>query len=106
VFSVILVIYFNIVFAFKGYFNKFNVLPIIRNLNRKESKKNILNLWYNRKQKFLKVQNASEYRQLEAAWCVTPSFALMSLGNPTFGLIFSLDSTMDPVVTLQVIGHQ
>jgi hypothetical protein len=30
----------------------------------------------------------------------------MSIGNPTFGLIFSLDSTMDPAVTLQVTGHQ
>jgi len=75
-------------------------------LNKKKNKKNVLNLWYDKKQKFLRVQNASEYRQLEAAWCVTPSFALMSIGNPTFGLIFSLDSTMDPVVTLQVIGHQ
>jgi len=104
--SSIIRLYFNAVFAFKDYFNKFNVLPIISNLNKKENKKNILNLWYDRKQKFLRVQNASEYRQLEAAWCVTPSFALMSIGNPTFGLIFSLDSTMDPVVTLQIIGHQ
>jgi len=99
-------LYFNDVFALKDYFNKFNVLPIISNLNKKKNKKNVLNLWYDKKQKFLRVQNASEYRQLEAAWCVTPSFALMSIGNPTFGLIFSLDSTMDPVVTLQVIGHQ
>ena len=99
-------LYFNIVFMFKDYFNKLSVLSIVYNLNKKENKDNILNLWYDKKQKFLRVQNASEYRQLEAAWCVTPSFALMSIGNPTFGLIFSLDSTMDPVVTLQVIGHQ
>jgi hypothetical protein len=44
VFNVILVIYFNIVFAFKGYFNKSNILSIISNLNKKENKKNILNL--------------------------------------------------------------
>jgi len=37
-------IYFNIVFALKDYFNKLNLLPIISNLNKKENKKNVLNL--------------------------------------------------------------
>jgi len=35
-----------------------------------------------------------------------PSLALISIGNPTFGLIFSLDPAIDPEITLKVIGHQ
>jgi heme/copper-type cytochrome/quinol oxidase subunit 2 len=99
--------FLSVFFIFYELFKRTNMIPFISSINLKSNKKNILNFWYNkRKKKFLDIQAISEYRTLETAWCVTPSFALMSIGNPTFGLIFSLDSTMDPAVTLQVTGHQ
>lgn len=99
--------FLRVFFIFYEMYKRTNMIPFISSINLKDSGKNILNFWYNRKKKkFLDVQSVSEYRTLEAAWCITPSIALMSIGNPTFGLIFSLDSTLDPAVTLQVIGHQ
>lgn len=107
VYNFYLKFFLSVFFIFFDFFKRTNMIPFISSVNLKNNKKGILNFWYsNRKKKFLHVQSVNEYRTLESAWCVTPSVALMSIGNPTFGLIFSLDSTMDPAVTLQVTGHQ
>jgi len=64
-------------------------------------------MWYGKKRaEFLTIQNITEYKKLELWWCALPSLALISIGNPTFGLIFSLDPAIDPEITLKVIGHQ
>jgi heme/copper-type cytochrome/quinol oxidase subunit 2 len=66
-----------------------------------------LNLWYNKNgYSFLSVSDISEYRYLEVIWCLLPIGSLLLISIPTFSLIFSLDSCVDPVYTVKVIGRQ
>jgi len=66
-----------------------------------------LNLWYNKNvYKFMSVSDISEYRYLEVIWCLLPIGSLLLISIPTFSLIFSLDSSVDPVYTIKVIGRQ
>jgi len=66
-----------------------------------------LNLWYNKNSyKYLSVSDISEYRYLEVIWCLLPIGSLLLISIPTFSLIFSLDSSVDPVYTIKVIGRQ
>lgn len=65
------------------------------------------NLWYNKNgYSFLSVSDISEYRYLEVVWCLLPIGSLLLISIPTFSLIFSLDSCVDPVYTIKVIGRQ
>jgi heme/copper-type cytochrome/quinol oxidase subunit 2 len=109
--SKILVNIFNLgldmFFLFFNLLDRVIFVNFFRNIIIKISKSNLLNMWYGRKKaEFLTIQNLSEYKRLELAWCALPSIALISIGNPTFGLIFALDPAIDPEVTLKVIGHQ
>ena len=98
---------FVIFFIFYDYIDKNLFINFFRNLLLKISNSNILNMWYGKKRaEFLTIQNLSEYKKLELLWCALPSIALISIGNPTFGLIFALDPAIDPEITLKVIGHQ
>jgi cytochrome c oxidase subunit 2 len=66
-----------------------------------------LNLWYNKDNyAFLSVSDISEYRSLEVVWCLLPICSLLLISIPTFSLIFSLDSCVDPIYTIKVIGRQ
>ena len=66
-----------------------------------------LNLWYNKNSySFLSVSEISEYRYLEVIWCLLPIGSLLLISIPTFSLIFSLDSCVDPIYTIKVIGRQ
>jgi len=43
---------------------------------------------------------------LEIIWTITPSFILMAIAIPSFGLLYMIDEVVDPELTLKVIGHQ
>jgi cytochrome c oxidase subunit 2 len=43
---------------------------------------------------------------LEIVWTIIPAFVLVLLAVPSFALLYSLDETIDPSVTLKVVGHQ
>lgn len=109
--SPILSRFFNYSFVFffmiYDFIDKILFINFFRNFLLKISNSNILNMWYGKKRaEFLTIQNLSEYKRLELLWCALPSIALISIGNPTFGLIFALDPAIDPEITLKVIGHQ
>lgn len=109
--SPILSRFFNYSFVFffiiYDFIDKILFINFFRNYLLKISNSNIINMWYGKKRaEFLTIQNLSEYKRLELLWCALPSLALISIGNPTFGLIFSLDPAIDPEITLKVIGHQ
>lgn len=98
-------IYFG--FLFIEFVNKFLFISFFRNTALRRARANILNVWHGKKKAgFLHVQNIAEYRRLEFLWCVAPSTALVSIGNPTFGLIFALDPAIDPDIVVKIIAHQ
>lgn len=43
---------------------------------------------------------------LEIVWTISPAALLMFIGLPSFSLLYSMDETVDPSLTLKVIGHQ
>jgi cytochrome c oxidase subunit 2 len=43
---------------------------------------------------------------LEILWTVVPSIVLLLISIPSFSLLYSLEETADPLVTLKIIGHQ
>jgi cytochrome c oxidase subunit 2 len=43
---------------------------------------------------------------LEIVWTVVPSLILLVLAFPSFALLYSMDETIHPAVTLKVIGNQ
>ena len=66
-----------------------------------------LNLWYNKNiYQYLSISDIAEYRYLEVMWCLLPIGSLLLISIPTFSLIFSLDSCIDPTYTIKVIGRQ
>lgn len=43
---------------------------------------------------------------LEIVWTVLPAVVLLFIAIPSFGLLYSLDELVDPVITVKIIGHQ
>jgi cytochrome c oxidase subunit 2 len=43
---------------------------------------------------------------LEIVWTIIPAVILLFIAVPSFALLYSLDESIDPDVTLKVIGHQ
>jgi len=43
---------------------------------------------------------------LEVIWTITPSFILLAIAIPSFTLLYSMEETMTPSVTIKAIGHQ
>jgi len=43
---------------------------------------------------------------LEFVWTILPGLVLLTLATPSFALLYSLDESIDPSLTVQVIGHQ
>jgi cytochrome c oxidase subunit 2 len=43
---------------------------------------------------------------IEIAWTTIPSLVLICIALPSFALLYSLDETVDPAVTVKGIGHQ
>jgi heme/copper-type cytochrome/quinol oxidase subunit 2 len=66
------------------------------------------NFWYTNyaKKEFLLISDLSEYKKLEFIWCAMPTTALILIAAPSFSLIFSLDSSVDPELNINVTGKQ
>lgn len=43
---------------------------------------------------------------LETAWTIAPSGVLLSIGVPSFALLYAMDEVVNPQMTVKVIGHQ
>lgn len=43
---------------------------------------------------------------LETAWTIAPSGVLLSIGIPSFALLYAMDEVVNPQLTIKVIGHQ
>jgi cytochrome c oxidase subunit 2 len=44
--------------------------------------------------------------ELEVIWTLVPAFVLMIIAVPSFALLYSLEESVAPEMTLKVIGHQ
>lgn len=65
-------------------------------------------LWYVRYNKFviLNIVGLSEYTVLEIIWTLIPSVVIVWILIPSFTLLYSVDSILDPLITVIVVGHQ
>jgi len=43
---------------------------------------------------------------LEIFWTTMPSFILVAIALPSFGLLYGMEEVTDPTITFKVIGHQ
>jgi cytochrome c oxidase subunit 2 len=43
---------------------------------------------------------------IEIVWTTTPAIILASLASPSFSLLFGLDESSDPDITVKIYGHQ
>jgi len=43
---------------------------------------------------------------IEILWTVTPSLILVMIAVPSFALLYSMDESVDPAVTVKAVGHQ
>ena len=43
---------------------------------------------------------------LEIVWTILPAFVLLLIAVPSFSLLYSLDESIDPLITLKIVGHQ
>ncbi len=43
---------------------------------------------------------------LEIVWTIVPAFILMFIAVPSFALLYSMEETIQPSLTLKVVGHQ
>ena len=44
--------------------------------------------------------------ELEVIWTIVPAFVLMIIAVPSFALLYSLEESVAPEMTLKVVGHQ
>ena len=43
---------------------------------------------------------------IEVIWTLIPSFILILIAIPSFGLLYAMDDIIDPEVTIKTVGHQ
>jgi len=43
---------------------------------------------------------------LEIVWTILPAIVLLLIAAPSFSLLYSLDESIDPSITIKVVGHQ
>lgn len=43
---------------------------------------------------------------IEIIWTLIPSFILILIAIPSFGLLYAMDDVIDPEVTIKTVGHQ
>lgn len=67
-----------------------------------------INSWYSwwRKGEFLNASDIMEFRKLEFRWSMLPVVILLTIMGPSFSILYALDPTYDPVLTIRVVGHQ
>lgn len=52
------------------------------------------------------MQQSYEHHQLESIWTLIPVIILVTLAYPSLHLLYILDETYNPSLTIKVIGHQ
>jgi len=52
------------------------------------------------------IQKFTHSSLLEILWTLVPAVILLIIAIPSFSLLYSLDETINPSITLKVIGHQ
>jgi cytochrome c oxidase subunit 2 len=97
---------FKILFFFRWKFKKELVYPYTR-----------LEGWYYlpwmrvsdtsyEKLKDLAKLRLTHHTILEVVWTCIPSFVLIAIAIPSFGLLYAMDDVIDPEITIKAIGHQ
>ena len=105
----ILVFFLNILLSFGFFVNDKSIISkSLLRLNELKTRPNLLNNWYSNypKNEFLVISDLSEYKKLEFVWCVLPAIVLCLIAGPSFSLVFSLDSSVNPDITIHVLGRQ
>lgn len=68
--------------------------------------------WYpsyeevNFRKKILESRSVLHSTVLETVWTVAPSGVLLSIGIPSFALLYAMDEVVNPQMTIKVVGHQ
>ncbi len=50
--------------------------------------------------------NFNHSTKIEIIWTLIPTFILVLIAIPSFGLLYAMDDVIDPEVTIKTIGHQ
>jgi cytochrome c oxidase subunit 2 len=58
------------------------------------------------RKKLLESRSVLHSTLLETAWTIAPSGVLLSIGIPSFALLYAMDEVVNPQMTIKVIGHQ
>lgn len=53
-----------------------------------------------------KISKFTHKVSLEIMWTIVPAIVLGFMSMPSFGLLYSISSFIDPLITIKVIGHQ
>jgi len=105
------IIYYFIYILLNFSFIVDDKILIEKNLNRL-NQLNIgsgdFNIWYSNynRNEFLLISDLYEYKQLEFIWCILPAGVLCFIAGPSFSLVFSLDSSVNPEINIKVVGKQ
>lgn len=67
--------------------------------------------WRRRKWLLIRLRRGVKYNfnhstKIEIIWTLIPSFILVLIAVPSFGLLYAMDDVIDPEVTIKTIGHQ
>jgi cytochrome c oxidase subunit 2 len=61
---------------------------------------------FNVRKLILPLRKLSHSTSLEIFWTILPSLILVSIAAPSFELLYSLESSIDPKLTVKITGHQ
>jgi len=54
----------------------------------------------------IRVKTINHNTLLEVVWTVIPALILVTIGLPSFALLYAMDELRSPAMTLKVVGHQ
>ncbi len=62
--------------------------------------------WQNSNLKKIIRTKFTHHTKIEIIWTLIPSFILILIAVPSFGLLYAMDDVIDPEITLKAVGHQ
>lgn len=65
-----------------------------------------MTLWQENSIKKLSRLKFTHNTTIEIIWTLIPSFILILIAIPSFGLLYAMDDVIDPEVTVKTVGHQ
>ena len=72
----------------------------------KQNTTGVFNNWSLRRLFGLASLKLTHNTTIEIIWTLIPSFILVAIAIPSFGLLYAMDDIIDPEITLKTIGHQ